>query len=99
MGNKDVGRTTLSPEVLGDNPFLASSIFSLFLFSIMMDYRILDIVPCAIHQDQYNRWYLLIPNSEFIPPLRPFPFGKHKFVFCACEPVFVFVDKLIYVIF
>ena len=37
----------------------------------------------------YSSVYILIPNSWFIPA--PFPFGNLKFVFYACESVFVCV--------
>ena len=35
----------------------------------------------------YSSVYLLIPNSQFIPP-PPFPFGNHKFVFYVCNTTF-----------
>ena len=50
-----------------------------FFFSIIVYYKVLNVVPCAI---QYNlvvylfynsSLYLLIPNSEFIPFPPPFP--------------------------
>ena len=35
----------------------------------------------------FSDGYVLIPNSWFIPPAPPFPFGNHEFVFCVCESV------------
>ena len=33
----------------------------------------------------YNSLHLLIPNSQFILPLLPFPFDNHRSVVCVCE--------------
>ena len=35
----------------------------------------------------YSSLYLLIPNSYFIPPPPPFPFGNPKFVLYVCESI------------
>ena len=42
---------------------------------------------------------MLTPNSQFIPPTPPFPFGNHKFVFYVCESICYFVNKFICIIF
>ena len=43
------------------------------------------LVVCFKHSSVYT----LIPNSSFIPPPPPFPFGNHNFVFEVCESVSV----------
>ena len=44
----------------------------------------------------YSGVYLLIPNSYFLPPSPPFPFGNHMFVFCLC---ICFINRFIRVLF
>ena len=41
--------------------------------------------------------YLLIPNSQSIPPLPWYPLGNHKSILYISASVFWFVDKHIYV--
>ena len=62
-------------------------------FSIMVYYRMLNIVPCAIRRTllfiyfTFSSLYLLISNSQFIPSSPPFPFSNRKFVFHVSESV------------
>ena len=58
-------------------------------FSIMVYYCLLNIVPRAVQYVLvvyfiYTSLYLLIPDSQFIPPSRPFHFGNR-----VCESVSV----------
>ena len=71
-------------------------ILTLFcLSSVMVYYTRLNIVPRATSRILLfiyfinSSFYLLIPNSYFIPPQHPFSFGKHKFLFYVCESVSV----------
>ena len=66
------------------------TLFFIF-FSIMVYYRLFNIVPCAIQQDlypqqffihsTYNSLHLLIPNSQSIPPLLPSTWFLMLFLF------------------
>ena len=63
------------------------------VFSIMIYYRILNIVSCyytvgPVVYFVYSSLYLLIPHCCLSPPPPPsFLFGNHGSVFYVCEPV------------
>ena len=78
-------------------------IFKIF-FSIMVYHSLLNTVPCDIQLDLVfihslcNSLCLLIPNSQSIPPLTPFP-SKPQLCFLCLWVCFCFIDRFIYVIF
>ena len=67
------------------------SVYSFHFFSIIVYYKILNIVPCAYSKSWlfiyfiYSTGHLLILYSKFIPPY--FLFGNCKFVFYVCESI------------
>ena len=67
--------------------------FFLIFFSFMVYHKILNIFPCAIQQDlvvihsTYNSMYLLISNSQSIPPPSHLPLDNHKSVLQVCVSV------------
>ena len=70
----------------------------LFFFSMLLYYKLLNIVPCAVQQDlvvylfYISSLYLLIPDFQFIPhPTSPQTPGNQKPICCICV-YFCFTD-------
>ena len=76
--------------------YIHVSILFIF-FPIMVCLSTLNIIPCVysrtllfIHS-MCNSLYLLIPNSQFIPPL-PFPLGNNTGLFSRSQSLFLTFD-------
>ena len=70
------------------------------IFSIMVYYRILNIVPVLYSENLfihsvYSSLHQLIPNSQSIPPLLPPPWQPQACSLCLLMGSFPFLDKFI----